>query len=148
MDLCRILKINMASFDNDASACYDRIIVALGMLAAGRLGMPDNAIRCHAQALEMMKYTVKTVFGISENNYKGTPFEPLFGTGQGSGASPAVWLTLVVLLLDTLDRLITSRMTFSSPDLKQLHKRLADETPLLTIPLWVLPTSEIYPTLK
>jgi hypothetical protein len=34
MDLCRILKLNIASFDNDASACYDRIIVALGMLAA------------------------------------------------------------------------------------------------------------------
>ena len=126
MDLCRILKLDMASFDNDASACYDRIIVALGMLAARRLGMPDNAIRCHAQALEMMKYTVKTIYGISERNYKGTPFEPLFGTGQGSGASPAVWLTLVVILLNTLDRLIESRMTFTSPDRKQLHQRLAD----------------------
>ena len=126
MDLCRILKLNMASFDNDASACYDRIIVALGMLAARRLGMPDNAVRCHSQALQMMKYTIKTIYGISENNYHGTPFEPLFGTGQGSGASPAVWLTLVVILLDTLDKLIDSRMTFTSPDLKQLHQRLAD----------------------
>jgi hypothetical protein len=35
-DLCRILKHDLARFDNDASACYDRIIVALGMLAARR----------------------------------------------------------------------------------------------------------------
>ena len=41
-DMCRLLKINYARFDNDASACFDRIIVALGMLAARRCGMPAN----------------------------------------------------------------------------------------------------------
>jgi hypothetical protein len=66
MDLCRILKLNIASFDNDASACYDRIIVALGMLVVRRLGMLDNAIRCHSQALELMKYTVETIYGTSK----------------------------------------------------------------------------------
>jgi hypothetical protein len=92
-DLCRLLKYNHAKFDNDASACYDRIIVALGMLAAKKCGMPDNAIRTHSECLQLMKYVIKTVHGISEDNYHGTPFAPLFGTGQGSGASPAVWLT-------------------------------------------------------
>ncbi len=57
-DLSRLLKTNLARFDNDASACYDRIIVALGMLAARRLGMPENAIRTHADALRFMKYSV------------------------------------------------------------------------------------------
>jgi len=33
-DLCHVLKIDLARFDNDATACYDRIIVALGMMAA------------------------------------------------------------------------------------------------------------------
>jgi hypothetical protein len=98
-DLCLILKHDLARFDNDALACYDRNIVALGMLAARWCGMPTNAIRLHAEALQFMQYTVKTMYGISENNYHGTAFAPLFGTGQGSGASPAVWLTLVVLLL-------------------------------------------------
>lgn len=37
-DLCHVLKINLARFDNDATACYDRIIVALGMMAARRAG--------------------------------------------------------------------------------------------------------------
>jgi hypothetical protein len=126
MDLCRLPKVNMASFDNDAQACYDLINVALGMLAARRLGMPANAIRTHETSLKLMKYFVKRVHGISELNYKGTPFEPLFGTGQGSGASPAVWLTLVVLLLDCLDTLIKSRMKFQSPDGKTFHERLAE----------------------
>ena len=33
-DLSRQCRTNLATFDNDASACYDRIIVALAMLAA------------------------------------------------------------------------------------------------------------------
>ncbi len=86
-DLCRLLKHNLARFDNDTSACYDRIIVALGMLAARRCGMPNNAIQTHADCLELMKYTVKTAHGISEDSYHGTPYSPLFGTGQGIGAS-------------------------------------------------------------
>ncbi|KAI2489451.1 hypothetical protein MHU86_25142 [Fragilaria crotonensis] len=125
-DLSRILKVNTARFDNDASSCYDRIIVALGMLAARRCGMPENAISLHASALKFMKYTVKTVYGISEDTYQGTDFEPLFGTGQGSGASPAVWLSMVVLLLHTLDHLIPHRTKFSSPEGALTHSRLTD----------------------
>jgi hypothetical protein len=116
------LKLNFANFDNDVSACYDIIIVTLGMLAARQLGMLDNVIRTHATALKLMKYFVKTMYGISELNYKGTPFKPLFGTGQG----PAVWLTLVVLLQNCLDTLITSCTTFQSLDGKQLHTRHTD----------------------
>jgi hypothetical protein len=125
-DLCRLLKHNLARFDNDASACYDRIIVALGMLAARRCGMPKHSVNTHASSLRFMEYTVKTVFGISEANYKVTIFEPLFGTGQRSGASPAVWLPLVVILMHTLDRVISERMQFSSPDSQIKHSRLID----------------------
>jgi len=35
----------------------------------------------------------------------GTIFEPLFGMGQGSGSSPAIWLGLVVILLNAFDRM-------------------------------------------
>jgi hypothetical protein len=125
-DLCRILKLNYARFENDASACFDRIIVALGMLAARRCGMPKEAVRTHAKSLELMQYTVKTVHGISESSYTGSVFAPLFGTGQGSGASPAVWLSLVVLLLNTLERVVPQRMSFMSPDGINVHSRLVD----------------------
>ena len=125
-DLCRVLKHDFARFDNDASACYDRIIVALAMLAARKCGMPRHAVRVHADALFFMRYTVKTLYGISEENYHGTVFEPLFGTGQGSGASPSAWLTLVVILLQTLDRLVPDRINFSSPSGSLRHSRLSD----------------------
>jgi hypothetical protein len=66
-DLCRLLNHNLARFNNDASACYDRIIVTLGMLAARRCGMPENAVRTHATCLQFMKYMVKTKHGVSED---------------------------------------------------------------------------------
>jgi hypothetical protein len=125
-DICRTNKVNIIRFDNDASACYDRILVPLGMMAARRCGMPENAIRLHADTLAHMKYNVKTAFGTSEEHYKGDSNEPLFGTGQGSGASPAVWLTLVVVLMNTLDRITRERIRFRSPDDPTLHQRLID----------------------
>lgn len=125
-DLCTVLKHNLARFDNDASACYDRIIVALAMLAARRCGMPEHSIQTHADVLRLMKYTVKTVHGVSDQNYSGTVFEPLFGTGQGSGASPAAWLSLVVIMLNTFERLIPERMHFVSPDGTITNSRVID----------------------
>ena len=50
----------------------------------------------------------------------------MLGTGQGSGALPAIWLTLVIILMDTMDRIIPERMTFESPDSATKHSRLID----------------------
>ena len=91
--------------DNDATGCYDRIVTSLGMLACRRLGIPVEAIRCQADTLRLMRYAIKHTYGISAMEYTGTADEPLFGTGQGSGASPAIWLGLVVILLNSLDRM-------------------------------------------
>jgi hypothetical protein len=104
-DLIRQTKTNSAHMDNDATGCYDRIIVSLGMLACRRLGMPPSAIRCQTDALLFMRYAIKHVYGISQTEYHSTMLEPLFGTGQGSGASPAIWLSLVTVLLNAFDRL-------------------------------------------
>ncbi len=104
-DLIRQTKANSAHMDNDATGCYDRIVTSLGMIASRRLGMPEHAIKCQADTLRNMKYSVKHVYGTSSEEYTGTETEPLFGTGQGSGASPAIWLGLVVILLNSLDRM-------------------------------------------
>jgi hypothetical protein len=125
--LCRILYHDLARFDNDTSACYDRIIVALGMLTARRCGMPRDAVCLHADALKFMKYAVKTAYGVSESTYSGTPFSPLFGTGQGSDAPPAVWLSLVVLLLlHAFDCIVLHLMHFESIAGGRSHSQSSD----------------------
>jgi hypothetical protein len=126
-DLSRQCRTNLATFDNDAPVCYDRTSVALAILTARRLRVPRNAVQTNAEALHLMRYYVKTVHGISEECYQGTMFEPQFGTDQGSGVSPAAWLTLVVILLNTIDKdLPDDRMTFLDPITKKPHSRLAD----------------------
>jgi hypothetical protein len=104
-DLIRQTKTNATHMDNDATGCYDRIIVSLGMIACRRLGMPTSVIQCQTDALLFMRYAVKHVYGISDTEYHSTTQEPLFGTGQGSGASPAIWLSLVTVLLNAFDTL-------------------------------------------
>jgi hypothetical protein len=71
--------------------------------------MPASAIQTHASALELMKYTVKTIYGVSNKKYSG-----------------AVWLTLAVLLLHTFDKVVPERMSFSGvPIVKVYHTTLS-----------------------
>ena len=125
-DLSRILRTNLGTFDNDAKSCYDRIINAIAMLAAKRLGMPDNALSTHAGVLWAMKYSIKTMFGISDGYYASGEGKTLFGTGQGSGASPAAWLTISTVLLASLRILVERGMLFKTPDGTKSVERYSD----------------------
>ena len=54
------------------------------------------------ETLRLMKFMIKTVYGTSQGYYQSTDQEKLAGTGgQGrrSGASPALWLSLFIVLL-------------------------------------------------
>jgi hypothetical protein len=59
-------------FDNNASGCYDRIVIALSTIAALRLGMPRAMCHMQVMALALMKYFVKTMHGISKASYWST----------------------------------------------------------------------------
>ena len=114
-DLIHQLRMNGAFLDNDAIGCFDRILVSMGMIACRRLGMPRSAIRSQAATLQHMRYVVKTVHGVSKDNYHGTLFAPLFGTGQGSGSSPAIWTAVSVILLNAFDQLVKEGFSFQDP---------------------------------
>jgi hypothetical protein len=60
-DLIRQLEINSAHMDNDATGCYDRIIVSLRMIACRRLNMPSSAIRAQAESLRLMRYMLSNM---------------------------------------------------------------------------------------
>jgi hypothetical protein len=62
-----------------------------------------------------MKYFVKTVHGTSSEFYRVLRDYLLYGTGQGSGASPSIWLSLVIVLLTSLTILTPLAMSFVDP---------------------------------
>ena len=115
-DLTRQMRVNLGTFDNDAKSCYDRIINGLAMIVSRRLGMPVPAVATHATVLFHMKYHLKTKFGISAAYIQSSLDNFLFGTGQGSGASPAIWLLISTVLLSVLTKIAKRGMMFKSPD--------------------------------
>ena len=125
-DLAQQQLHDLATFDNDASGCYDRIVVSLGMIAARRLGMPDEVVRLHATTLLNMEHFICTAHGISEASYKSSTERWLFGTGQGSGASPAVWLTLVICILSAFGAATNQSMNFATQNKQIKVNRKAD----------------------
>ena len=81
-----------------AAWCYDWILDNLAMIGARRLGVSSEVVFAHSDTLWLMKYTVKAVYGTSARHYSSTATEPLAGTpGQGSGESPALWLSIGAL---------------------------------------------------
>jgi hypothetical protein len=94
-------------FINDATGCFDHIIVSLAMIAALQLRMP--------LVLLHMKYFMKMAHGILNEFYRVLRDFLLYGTGQGSGASPSVWLSLVVVMLTTLTILAPLSISFADP---------------------------------
>jgi hypothetical protein len=93
-------RTNQVTFHNDATSCYDRIIIALANLVARRFGLPEEIARLHGTTLQEMKYYVSTALGISDNHYTHSSASPVYGTGQGSCASPSVWLQICSILFD------------------------------------------------
>lgn len=114
-DLSRILHTSLGMFDNDASGCYDHIVIALLTLMALHLGMPRAACCMQVMALTLMKYFVKTIHGISEASYQSTQSYHLFGTRQGSGSSPSIWLSIVVVLFSALTAMAPAAINFADP---------------------------------
>ncbi len=93
-------RTNQIVFHNDATSCYDRIIINLANLLARRFGMSQELCRIQGDTLHHMLYYVATALDISERSYRHLPDQPIYGTSQGSCASPAVWLIICSLLFN------------------------------------------------
>jgi exonuclease III len=93
-------RTNQVTFHNDATSCYDRIIISLANLVARRFGMPEEIAKLHGTTLEQMRYYVSTALGISKDSYSHSDESPVYGTGQGSCSSPSIWLQICSILFD------------------------------------------------
>jgi hypothetical protein len=127
-DLSRILHTSLGMFDNNASGCYDHIVIALLTLMALHLGMPRAACCMQVMALTLMKYFVKTMHGISEASYQSTQSYHLLGTGHGSGSSPSIGLSIVAVLLSALRAMAPGAMCFDDPWRDLQSERNADSS--------------------
>ena len=69
------------------------------------------------ETLEEVKYHLKTKIGITEESYQHCKLYPIYGTGQGSGNSPTIWLVISSVLFKCYEDKAYGAI-FESPDRK------------------------------
>ena len=101
-DYIRYTRLNAIIFNNDAKACFDRIIPSIGLMATERLGKPPTASSCMLATIQGMKFFVCTAHGVSPGFLTSTLSALILGVHQGSGAASCIWLSISCFLLHTL----------------------------------------------
>jgi hypothetical protein len=90
-DYAKLTRYPVANFDNDAAACYDRILCSVASLAGRKYGIHKDVIFIHAQTLEEAEFKLKSSTKVSATSCKHCMKFPIHGTGQGSSNSPTIW---------------------------------------------------------
>jgi hypothetical protein len=102
--MAMVTRISLVKFNNDATACFDRILVHLLNLCLRSFGMPKKLTTILGDLLQVAKYAIKTGIGISKETYHHSDKSPAFGSGQGSAASAQGWGKIVSVLFDIHDK--------------------------------------------
>lgn len=97
-DHLALTRRNAIAFNNDATACFNRLLPNLSNLILQCTGLPTNLAKIHAKVLTTAKYHIKTALGVSEDSYQHTEDSPVYGTGQGATHLPIIWATTSSIL--------------------------------------------------
>ena len=73
----------MATMDNDAKSCYDRIIASMALLVSHHFGVPESICNTVGDTLESMQFRIRTAMGVSAQHYQHSDSTPIHGVGQG-----------------------------------------------------------------
>lgn len=117
--MAELTRTPLAVMDNDAKACYDRIVMALASQRCEQIGIPHDACQLLENFLDSAHYHISTTLGVSEQSYRSTTVWKLHGPGQGNQCSPAIWAVVSTLILNTMKSKFPGT-TFSDPQSTQI----------------------------
>ena len=123
-EIIHLTKTDGATFDNDAKACFDRIVRNVMMLVSRKLGMTKKACETFVRFLLGMRFYQRTEAGISEKFFT-TIQEKLQGVGQGAKWSAIMWSQISPILMWLLKQK-SGGITFQDPLRKKTHHISAD----------------------
>ncbi|KAI2494123.1 hypothetical protein MHU86_20394 [Fragilaria crotonensis] len=115
LELSRVTRKTLALTNYDATACYDRIIPNLAMIASRKFGVSETVTSSNARTLEKTDYQIRTDVGLATEGYHHSEDHPIYGTGQGSGNSPVIWCFISSILYDCYEEL-ASTAQYRTPD--------------------------------
>ena len=114
-EIVRMARSTHLKFSNDATSCYDRIIPALAFIISRKYGIHKSVCIVSGTTLNEAKYKLKTMLGVTNSFYSNCTLHPIYGTGQGSGNSPTIWLVVSSTLFDAFETRAHGA-SYSSPD--------------------------------
>ena len=120
-ELSRVTRKTLTQTNYDADSCYDRIVPNLAMVASQKFGVSPTVAKVNAMTLASAEYRIRTDLGLAPTGYQHSEESPVYGTGQGSGNSPALWLFLACILYDIYEKL-AKLAKYCSPDRSNLIK--------------------------
>jgi hypothetical protein len=123
--MATMLKISLGGFENDAAACYDRLLMNMMGAAFERMGVPEGLLRLQEEVLLNVKHYLKTAFGITTESYTSDSSSQIFGVGQGSKAGPVSWARVSSLLFQAQE-ILGQGVQFTYPDRRIQHVRHCD----------------------
>ncbi|KAI2502879.1 hypothetical protein MHU86_11548 [Fragilaria crotonensis] len=114
-EISRATRRSVALINYDALACFDRIIPNEAMIVSRKFGVPLSVTQANALTLEKAEFRVRTELGLAPSGYSHSLDMPIYGTGQGSANSPAIWCFLSSCLMDAYDTKATPAVYYA-PD--------------------------------
>ena len=102
LDTARIHQQTIAIQQNDASACYDRIIANHASINSRREGTPKRVCKLRANTLHSTNFHIQTSLGTSKESYSHQQY-PIHGSGQGSGSAGNEFTFISVPIIKTIE---------------------------------------------
>ncbi len=98
-NITRQARVPAAIVSVDTLNCYDRIAHAIASLIFQAFGVPLSAVETMLEAIENMKFFLRTGFGDSKSFAGGGMSIKTQGLTQGNWASPARWAVISICIL-------------------------------------------------
>ena len=103
-----------AFMDDDARACYDRIVTCLSSTDCRKWGIGHTVANFTNEFIESQKFHVRSAFGVSKDSYKYSEEYPIEGSGQGISWAGPRWTATSTAISNVMQRTNTG-MSFSDP---------------------------------
>ena len=103
MEISRRTRKTLVQTKYNATACYNRRMPNLYMVTSQTFGVPEEVTSTNASMLLHVKNLIRTKLWLAEERYSHCQSYPIYGTGQGSGNSPAIWRFLSSILYNCYD---------------------------------------------
>jgi hypothetical protein len=133
MEIHRYMKKPCTYLENNVTGCYDRIVSPLILLCLRKLGATDTYRASLAKTWEGTFQKIKTLYGISEEQYENTMDRLLYGPGQGSTIGLLLWLLCFWLIYNYLSPEIPKIFLSSANKMitmEQIGEAFVDDTSL------------------